>query len=494
MSITLEAVPNASDSLFSGRVDIASARYSIGRAAENDWVISDPKRMISKRHCVIERRPDGYRIVDTSTNGVALNGKPVDRNGGSMLHDGDEIELGQYRFKIRMAQQASVSVDDPAKPNITAILHDLAPAGVSASGKLPGMQDDILARPADRKPAAPPRPLDEMGWNGPPLQQADVVKPSDAVMPRDREFINRSEQAQTDRLRIDLPRPKQIIPDDWYLAPETAQTPPATSTEPLPPIAAPAEPIVAEPARLDGPQVTIIPVQNIDLDGPQPVAQPPLAAPVVVQQPIPVQTAPAPAPVFTTQPARQDDTLFQAFCDGAGIAAAELSRADLVRLFHNAGRALAVTAAELQNLQIAKTRSTTLLEGNEPGLGQTPWIYSLSGEDRTNVVRAVIGFLAEAEPRDLEMMRTDFIEVRSGLEGTAEGVIAFVESLQRALSLQVLEKNVSSTSRMVPALRRAAAWDALIEQSGLFESKGGKTENVDLLKLLHRELKKGRDK
>lgn len=485
MSITLQAIPNASDTLFSGRVDIVSARYSIGRANENDWVISDPKRMISKRHCVIERRPDGYRIVDTSTNGVSLNGTPVDRNGGSMLRDGDEIEMGQYRFRVSMAAAASPAVEDTSKPNITAILHDLAPAGVSASGQIPGMQDDILPKTSDRK-AAPSRPLDQIGWNGPPLQQADVVKLSDAVMPRDREFINRSEQGQTDRLRIDLPRPKQIIPDDWLTAPDTAQTPVQ------PPMQAPAPPPVEAP-RLDGPQVTIIPVQNINLDGPLTQNPQPLAptAPVVVP---PRVESPALQPSPLPGRGLSEETLFQAFCDGAGVSSSELGQTDLVKLFHNAGRALAVTAAELQNLQMAKTKAAALLEDGEAGLGQTPWIYSLSGEDRANVVRAVIGFLAEAEPRDLEMMRTDFTEIRSGLEGTADGVIAFIESLQRALSLQAIEKNVSSTSRMVPALRRAAAWDALIEHSGLFETKAGKTETIDLLKLLHRELRKGRDK
>lgn len=489
MGLSLKALPNPVDALFSGRVDVAGARYSIGRAAENDWVISDPKRMISKRHCLIERGADGYRIVDISTNGVTLNGKPVDRHGGSLLRDGDEIELSSYRFKIEITD-ISVSLGrdadtvDPSKPRITAILHDVAPAGPIATGRLPGVQDDVVPlTPSGAGGSKKKRVLEDIGWDGPPLREHDVVKQPEAIQPHDREFINRSEQVQTDRLRIDLPRPKQIIPDDWFLADAGSKQ---SSTD---------------PRQLDLATVNIVPVENIVLDEPstpshrvvRPTPQPnPQPDRTVLAEAAQV-TATSVPPLASAEPDIAIETLFKAFCDGAGIDQTQFGRPDLLHFFHNVGRALAVTATELQKLQATRTKTAALLESSDAELSRTPWIYSLSGEDRTNVIRGLVGFLAEAEPRDLEMMRTDFTEIGDTLAQISEGVIAFVENLQRALSLPRLEKNARSKAQLLPALRHAAMWNALVEHSGLFVAENDKISNVDLLKLLHREFRKKPD-
>ena len=51
---------------------------TIGRGPENDLVLPDPDRMISKRHCVIEDHNGNVVVVDLSTNGTFLNyGKHV---------------------------------------------------------------------------------------------------------------------------------------------------------------------------------------------------------------------------------------------------------------------------------------------------------------------------------------------------------------------------------------------------------------------------------
>ena len=46
---------------------------TIGRAPDNDWVLPDPKRVVSGHHCEIEYRNGAYWIKDTSTNGVFVN-------------------------------------------------------------------------------------------------------------------------------------------------------------------------------------------------------------------------------------------------------------------------------------------------------------------------------------------------------------------------------------------------------------------------------------
>jgi len=57
------------------RVEVAS-RMTIGRGSDNDLVLPDPNRHLSKNHCTIAFDGRGYTITDTSTNGVFLNNGP----------------------------------------------------------------------------------------------------------------------------------------------------------------------------------------------------------------------------------------------------------------------------------------------------------------------------------------------------------------------------------------------------------------------------------
>lgn len=483
MRISLEALPNGSDTHFSGRADLSGRRFSIGRATENDWVVSDSQRAVSKRHCIIEQVADGCRIIDTSTNGTSVNGRPVDRNSGNFLRDGDEIAVGSYRFKVRITVSAlnvGPDSDDPSQPKITAILHDLAPSGVTASGSLPGIQEPLPSSPSS-KPST--KPMIDIGWDGPPSQDGDVIKPADIIQPKDRELINRSEQIPTASLRIDLPRPKQILPDDWNVpivdtassAPASVEAPPHTAAEPR-------RPLVEGVERAN---VHIIPVENIDVGGP---SDPDLSA-------MPVHRAAPPSHQIIPSAARGRDSgghandLFQAFCDGAGLSASQDVPEDPLKFFHNAGRSLAIALTGLQALQVARIKSAAILETGESEPSSTPWIFSLAGENQSNLLASVIAFLAEADPRDLEMMRTDFRDVSRTSSQLSAGILAFVERLQADLAVATLEQRVGSGARMLPALRKAALWDKLLEHSGLFDNSNGKVTNVSLLQRLQRELK-----
>ena len=73
-------------------------RFTIGRAQENDWVLPDPEQHLSRQHCVIERRGSVWCVVDTSANGVFVNGEPspVGRGHERGLGHGDRLRLGSY--------------------------------------------------------------------------------------------------------------------------------------------------------------------------------------------------------------------------------------------------------------------------------------------------------------------------------------------------------------------------------------------------------------
>ena len=85
---------------------------TIGRHEINDWVLPDPDRYLSGRHCVITYRDGEYWITDTSTNGVFVNGapNPIGRGSSLPLRDGDSFKIGDYEIRVKVAPD----LDEPA--------------------------------------------------------------------------------------------------------------------------------------------------------------------------------------------------------------------------------------------------------------------------------------------------------------------------------------------------------------------------------------------
>ena len=74
----------------------------IGRGPGNDWVLDDPERFLSSKHCQVVCKSGSYFLIDHSTNGTFLNGsnEPVGRGNQAPLQSGDQIDVGEYRFKV----------------------------------------------------------------------------------------------------------------------------------------------------------------------------------------------------------------------------------------------------------------------------------------------------------------------------------------------------------------------------------------------------------
>ena len=73
-------------------------RTSIGRAPDCDVSLPDPA--LSRLHAVVERRPDGYFLVDRSGSGTAVRGARV---AEARLAEGDDVALGAWRALFRTA-------------------------------------------------------------------------------------------------------------------------------------------------------------------------------------------------------------------------------------------------------------------------------------------------------------------------------------------------------------------------------------------------------
>lgn len=81
--------PNIGEKFF-----LTKSKFNIGRSSDSDILLDDIT--VSRRHAVLEKIEDYYRLVDLdSLNGSYVNGKRVEN---SKLADGDRIQIGKYIF------------------------------------------------------------------------------------------------------------------------------------------------------------------------------------------------------------------------------------------------------------------------------------------------------------------------------------------------------------------------------------------------------------
>ncbi|HSG58794.1 MAG TPA: type VI secretion system-associated FHA domain protein TagH [Woeseiaceae bacterium] len=91
---------------------------TIGRSLQNDWILPDPDRYISGRHATIDFRGGIYYLMDTSSNGVYLNGdcEPLGRDKPQRLFNGDRIRLGDFEIVVSIdsGESLEMPVADPS--------------------------------------------------------------------------------------------------------------------------------------------------------------------------------------------------------------------------------------------------------------------------------------------------------------------------------------------------------------------------------------------
>jgi pSer/pThr/pTyr-binding forkhead associated (FHA) protein len=116
-------------SLTDGReYTVGTGAITIGRDAACDVVIAVTE--VSRRHARIESAPGGYLLVDTSTNGVLLNGERI--SGQASLGRGDTIRVGKEEFRFH-ADAAPVA----PSPAPVLVLPRTATEGPSSGGTEP---------------------------------------------------------------------------------------------------------------------------------------------------------------------------------------------------------------------------------------------------------------------------------------------------------------------------------------------------------------------
>jgi type VI secretion system protein len=109
---------------------------TIGRSADNDWVLPDPLRYVSAHHARVQFREGHFYLQDVSTNGVYVNDdmEPLAKRGSSgyRLANGDVLRMGEYH--ILAALEAAAREDEGSA--VPTSIHALRTLGRGADGDI----------------------------------------------------------------------------------------------------------------------------------------------------------------------------------------------------------------------------------------------------------------------------------------------------------------------------------------------------------------------
>ncbi|MCV4245026.1 type VI secretion system-associated FHA domain protein TagH [Pseudomonas aeruginosa] len=271
-------------------------QLTIGRGPDNDWVLPDPERLVSSRHCTILNRDGVYYLTDTSTNGVLLvnAGHRLRRGNSEPLQDGETVRLGEYDILVQLG-------------------HDIALPGSGNPQTDPFTSFDALmsrqaagSAPAFAEPAPTPHPAVTAHFQGgSPLD----TKPDlfDFLTPPPPGAAPRPDHVPAEQ--HDFRPPEPVIPPP----PATTPAPPPTGGAPL--IPADWDPFAELLGNTPAPSATPV-AQPLPTAEPTPLAMP-FADPGITQQPQPASVEAPTLPASAAATAGGD--LLQAFLRGAGM-------------------------------------------------------------------------------------------------------------------------------------------------------------------------------
>jgi len=399
---------------------VAGGEFSIGRGPDNDWVLPDPERGLSKCHCVFAYRSGGWQVADLSTNGSFLNreGDPIGRGQVRDLRDGDRINLGPYEIEIRISEAAAPRVE---QRTVNPFVEDVfaAPSARSAARPLsegPGLRLDAgddpfavnlappqITLPADYDPLAPDDPVDER--IGGPTQSDHTPHIEDAFLP---------------------PTAHSVLPDDWDrdAAPRPRSVQPA---EVVLPAAEPAPPVQMAPA---------------------PVVQ--AAAPVV--QP----AAPKPAAAPTPEPPAGD--LLTAFLRGGDIR--DVRPADPVAAMEALGATFRAIVSGLRQAMIARAAIKSEFRIEQTSIrsrGNNPLKFSADDDD---AMKALLDAGRRTDMNAVDAVSDALRDIRLHEIATVAAMQSAVRSLLEEFEPGKLRHAAERGGlAFVPGQRKAQAWD-----------------------------------
>ena len=194
------------DNVAPERREVRGGEFSIGRGKDNQWVVADPDRHLSKKHCQFVYGVGEWELHDFSTNGTFVNqaSDPIGKGASQKLRHGDRVKFGLYEIEVIIdEEEAARERDGFLSPRSDVRPYEDARLP-SSSSMLDAPNAPIL--PADFDPLAPnPEPF---------------AGPTD------------SDHAPALQSAFRPPGPVSIIPDDWDVDLPAARPQPQTARPP----------------------------------------------------------------------------------------------------------------------------------------------------------------------------------------------------------------------------------------------------------------------
>jgi type VI secretion system protein ImpI/type VI secretion system protein len=402
-------------------------QISIGRGPENDWVLPDPDRHLSKRHCMLAFHGGDWQLADTSTNGTYLNGEsePLGQGMPRRLRDGDRLRFGAYEIEARIGPSEPAPqpwsdpfADDPFAP----------PRPQQFEAGLQEPQSAGISLPADFDPMAPEQGGEDWSY---PTQGDHSPSTDDAFRP-----------APT----------VAALPDDW--ADDLLGSAPLTPA-PQPAPQPSSRPVAPPPAPTAFPEDSF-PESSFDE---APFTEPPVAPareppPVAA---VPAASAPMPPPAVAAPSAPADDSaLIAAFLRGVGLPGTAVD--DPETLMVQTGEMLRAMVSGLRHALIARSeiKSEFRIERTMiSARNNNPLKFSADDDDALD---ALVGPRRRANVPPAQAVTEALRDMRLHELATMAAMQTAVRALVASLDPEMLKTETRSGA--LPIQRKARAWDA----------------------------------
>ena len=395
------------DNVAPERREVRGGEFSIGRGKENQWVVADPDRHLSKKHCQFVYGVGEWEVQDFSTNGTFLNqaGDPIGKGASQKLRNGDRVKFGLYEIEV------IIDEEEPARERDNFLAYERG-GGAAVHDPSPSRSE---VRPY--QDARLPNTASMLDAPNSSILPADF----DPLAPNPEPFAGPTEPDHVPALQSAFrpPGPVAIIPDDWDVD--------LPSADPRP-----------QPAR------------------PQQAERPPEdAAPVPAKSerrpPAPTAAPPAEAP--------GDTAVIEAFLRGIALRDATLS--DPEKTMERIGAALRASVNGLRQTLMARASIKDEFRIEQTMIrpsGNNPLKFSLDDDD---ALATLLGIGRRGGMPADEAIAEAFDDLRMHELATISAMQAAVRVLLAQFAPEVIEQKAGGGGLQIhPAQKKAKAWEA----------------------------------
>lgn len=397
------------DNVAPERREVRGGEFSIGRGQDNQWVVADPERHLSKKHCRFVYGVGEWELHDLSTNGTFINqaSEPIGKGATQKLRNGDRVRFGLYELEVIIDEEDAA----PERDSFLAGQH-------RGDG---GLHDPLPPR-SDLRPYHDARLPDSASMSdapGSPILPADF----DPLAPGQEPFSGPTEPDHAPALQSAFrpPGPVAVIPDDWDVdlpaaapRPQPARPPQALRSQ---------EHAAAAPAKNE-------------------------------------QRPPVP-PVAPLPQTGGETALAEAFLRGLGLGDARL--ADPEKTLERVGAALRATVNGLRQTLMARASIKDEFRIEQTMIrpsGNNPLKFSLDDDD---ALATLIGIGRRGGMSPEEAIAEAFDDLRMHELATVSAMQAAVRVLLAQFEPESVEHKAAGGALQIhPAQKKARAWEAFV--------------------------------